>query len=389
MRIIEIQIMNEIPANTGQMLLQGSLVPETVKVTERLYHLKRPLVEFPEKEVRHFFTSLEANGRHLQTIKITINDHELLWQKVLELLRGLLPQFVFYRVTLQEAASEKNYYFDFLPIAWIAGEFPFGASFFESISQQLPYPAESARDRLRKRLEFEIAHRELVSGKPETAVEEKRQPPRSAEPLPTELAKEERFPANHTISPKQEVAASETEHLRLENQKLQLALEKIESQVMQNGLQVLQKTKGTVKENWDKRVKISLRDYHTLILKTRYLDQVWALNSELVQKSEKLIFSADQVVYEHNQIQQLRTNFSASEIFLMVDDSEAIEKRAKIRRRPLFSKPFVKLMQMDYDSLQKKAAYFDILQSESYLMERMIQQWQAETLPEEEVSHEG
>lgn len=382
MRIIEIQILNEIPDETGQALLQGSLVPETVKVTERLYRVKRPLADFPEKEVRHFFTSLEANGRHLQTIKITINDHELLWQQVLELLRGLLPQFVFYRVSLQAAENGgKSYYFDFIPIAWIAGEFTFGASFFESISQQLPYPAESARDRLRKRLEFEIAHRELVSGQPGTEDESQKKAPRPAEPIMPELPPKAHFPQ----SLPQEVTASETEQLRLENQKLQLALEKIESQLMQNGLHVLQETVKTSNDNWDKRVKVSLRDYHALLLKTRYLDQVWALNSELVQKSEKLIFSADQVVYEHNQIQQLRANFSASEIFLMVDDSAAIEKRAKVRRRPLFGKPFVKLMQMDYDSLQKKAAYFDILQSESYLMERMIQRWQAETLPVEEV----
>lgn len=52
------------------------------------------------------------------------------------------------------------------------------------------------------------------------------------------------------------------------------------------------------------------------------------------------------------------------------EQNVTFESRVKLYERPWFRKPYARIMKMDYDNLLRKAAYFDLLQSESYLLEK-------------------
>ena len=71
---------------------------------------------------------------------------------------------------------------------------------------------------------------------------------------------------------------------------------------------------------------------------------------------------------------EIKDNFSTRDIHFVLYECQVIESRARVHARPWFRKPYVKLMKMDYDNLLSKAAYFDLLQGESALLEQMVRE---------------
>ncbi|OJG69663.1 hypothetical protein RV10_GL000742 [Enterococcus pallens] len=73
-------------------------------------------------------------------------------------------------------------------------------------------------------------------------------------------------------------------------------------------------------------------------------------------------------------MKQIKANLSTRDIHFVLYECQVIESRAKVHARPWFRKPYVKLMKMDYDNLLSKAAYFDLLQGESSVLERIVRE---------------
>lgn len=177
----------------------------------------------------------------------------------------------------------------------------------------------------------------------------------------------------------------EDQQLRLENQKLTKQLERLQYTLMSEGLshfEVGLQESETDFEEWDRPLRISLREYRQLMQKAKSLERVWRLNDEMVRKTEKMIVTDTQFVYEREQVKQIKETISFSDIFLVLDECEEIEERVKVKYRPWFRKPYVKMIKMDYDSLVDKAAYFDILQAESFVLEELSKEQTAQEIKE-------
>lgn len=162
--------------------------------------------------------------------------------------------------------------------------------------------------------------------------------------------------------------------LRAVNQKLEMVIEKLELSMLYSGVQYFDRSQPKEESDWDKRLTISLREYTYLLQKARFLEQMWHLNGELVNKTEKMTVTGDKLVYERDQVKQIKANLSARDIHFVLYECQVIESRAKVHARPWFRKPYVKLMKMDYDNLLNKAAYFDLLQGESATLEKIVRE---------------
>lgn len=175
------------------------------------------------------------------------------------------------------------------------------------------------------------------------------------------------------------------ERMRLANQKLEVLMDQVEKKILFNAIDTLKEDKPeSAVEDWHKYLKLDLREYTQLMQKGKHLEQIWAINNNLITKFEKMVISDSQLTYEREQVKEIKGNYSANEIYLVLDECSLIEQRVKIKKKTWFRKPCVKIMKMDYESLQNKAMYFDLLQSESYLLERSIASFDKEDILSEE-----
>lgn len=160
------------------------------------------------------------------------------------------------------------------------------------------------------------------------------------------------------------------ERLRLTNKKLEVLLAQMEQVQFQQAVEVLSST-ATV-EDWSKVHKIELREYTGLLQKARFLEKVWEQNQSLVEEVERLSVSGKEASYERTKTQKLKNRLNNYEIYLLLDESQSIEKRTKLKRSFFGRKPYVRILHMDYESLQRQAAYFDLVQGENTFLEETI-----------------
>lgn len=354
---------------TDEVLYDVDVIEEVSFVCEKLFLEHRPLDAYDKNQIRTHFLSLSEIMSFEHHLVLEIEEAELDWAAVLQECALLLPQFAWVRC--QSAGKEfgrKIYYIDFVPIALREEGFPFDLAISRSLEQQLGYPLEAAGNRLCRLLEEHL----LKCCSPKK-VQQIKEPPvqETIHVVPKEA--EKRPSTENQLRFYQEEIKREKygkERLRITNEKLELMMEKLEQAMMYGGLLHLESPEEEDTE-WAKRIKISLREYSYLMQKAKYLEQVWKLNGELVIKSERMTVSGNQLIYERDQINRVKDTMSSGEVYMVMDECKLIEARATIRMRPWFQPPFVKLMKMDYDSLLSKSAYFDLLQGESYVLEKL------------------
>lgn len=336
-------------------------------VCKRLLSTYNREQDYDEEAILQHFELLQSVMSLTQHIEIITKDR-LDWERLLKKLGGILPQFVWIKGSHLKNPHQQVYYFDFIPLAYRQQGFPVEINLATSLQQQLFFPEEWSTEALVSEITTIIVNDELL-------LTDENQPlavsSESSEynGLPEEFSKE----------------GLEDQQLRLENQKLTKQLERLQYTLMSEGLshfEVGLQESETDFEEWDRPLRISLREYRQLMQKAKSLERVWRLNDEMVRKTEKMIVTDTQFVYEREQVKQIKETISFSDIFLVLDECEEIEERVKVKYRPWFRKPYVKMIKMDYDSLVDKAAYFDILQAESFVLEELSKEQTAQEIKE-------
>lgn len=358
------------PDMQEELIIQPLLV-EIERACEYLYAPHGTLTSDQREKIYQHFDQLFRlmNGSyHMELLLVPGKfDWEAFWRS----LQQFFPQFAWLRCQTEAPKYGRQVYrFDFVPVAFGETDFPFSVNLEESLTRVYALPAEEALNRAEQLL-LELAQQQFSMDSPETHKET------AESPAPEEQVDHQ----VQGVSESKELVENEGIHqesqskarLRAVNQKLEMVIEKLELSMFYSGIQYFDQPQKE-ESDWDKRLTISLREYTYLLQKARFLEQMWQLNGELVNKSEKMTVTDNTLVYERDQVKQIKANLSTRDIHFVLYECQVIESRAKVHARPWFRKPYVKLMKMDYDNLLSKAAYFDLLQGESAVLERMVRE---------------
>ncbi len=354
-----------------QELATQSLLEEIERACEYLYAPQGTLDDSQRQKIYQHFEQLFGLMNSSYHIELLLVSETLDWLSFWQALHQFFPQFAWVKAQTEEPKYGRQVYrFDFIPLALRESGFPFAIHLEDSLKQQFPATIENALERAEQLL-LDLAEQHFsepvnqVSQRENSVSVEKTAEAFEDSPLAVErIETEERRQESQSKA-----------RLRAVNQKLELVIEKLELSMLYSGIQYFDQ-KSTEESDWDKRIKISLREYTYLLQKARFLEQMWHLNGELINKTEKMTVTGNKLIYERDQVKQIKANLSARDIHFVLHECQVIESRARVHARPWFRKPYVKLMKMDYDNLLSKAAYFDLLQGESALLERMIREKQ-------------
>ncbi|WP_071879715.1 hypothetical protein, partial [Enterococcus pallens] len=266
------------------------------------------------------------------------------WKALWQSLHQFFPQFAWIKAQTEEPKYGRQVYrFDFIPLVYRETGFPFAIHLEDSLKQQFPMNTENNLEQAEQLL-LEMAEQHFSEG----IVQEKQ----NGEPSPSKPIIKQTQESTVPVDPiqKEEVRQESQSKARLRavNQKLEMVIEKLELSMLYSGIQYFDQ-KSSEENDWDKRIKISLREYTYLLQKARFLEQMWHLNGELINKTEKMTVTGNKLVYERDQVKQIKANLSARDIHFVLYECQVIESRAKVHARPWFRKPYVKLMKMDYD----------------------------------------
>ncbi|MEO1769659.1 hypothetical protein [Candidatus Enterococcus ferrettii] len=349
-------------------LIEQQLLEEIERACEYLYAPHGTLDNEQREKIYQHFEQLFRLMNSSYHVELLLMPGTLNWKAFWQALHQFFPQFAWLKAQTEEPKYGRQVYrFDFIPLVFREEGFPFAIHLEDSLNQQFPTASGNTLERAEQLL-LELAEQHFSEG-----IVQDSQP---EEPVPNkEITKQ---PQESAVRIQKEDVRQESQskaRLRAVNQKLELVIEKLELSMLYSGIQYFDQ-KSTEESDWDRRIKISLREYTYLLQKARFLEQMWHLNGELVNKSEKMTVTGNKLVYERDQVKQIKANLSARDIHFVLYECQVIESRAKVHARPWFRKPYVKLMKMDYDNLLSKAAYFDLLQGENSLMERMVREQQ-------------
>nr|WP_242704407.1 hypothetical protein [Enterococcus sp. 665A] len=352
-------------------LITQPLLEEIEQACEYLYAPQGTLADKQRQKIYQHFEQLFLLMNGSYHIELLLVSETLDWQPFWHALHQFFPQFAWIKAQTEESKYGRQVYrFDFVPLVLRETGFPFAIHLEDSLKQQFPATIENALERAEELLldlaEQHFSERVIQESQTEYAVPIGQ----TAEQLDDSLLSADRVQTEDRRQESQSKA-----RLRAVNQKLELVIEKLELSMLYSGIQYFDQ-KSTEESDWDKRIKISLREYTYLLQKARFLEQMWHLNGELINKTEKMTVTGNKLVYERDQVKQIKANLSARDIHFVLYECQVIESRAKVHARPWFRKPFVNLMKMDYDNLLSKAAYFDLLQGESTLLERIVREQQ-------------
>ncbi|EOH97730.1 hypothetical protein [Enterococcus pallens] len=344
------------------VLAETNLLVAIEKACEYLYAPEGSLDGNQREKIQSHFKQLFQWMDGSYHLELLLEPGEFDWQAFWQAIQQFFPQFAWLKGQTEEPKYGRQVYrFDFVPLTLRKEGFPFAVHLEESLSQQFALAPEEALKRaeqLFQELAAQQLEKELEQSTTTTAVD-------SIETSSIDRVQKE----------EENLESQSKARLRAVNQKLELVIEKLELSMLYSGIQYF-KQEQKEESNWDKPLKISLREYTYLLQKARFLEQMWHLNGELVNKTEKMTVTANQLVYERDQVKQIKANFSARDIHFVIYECQVIESRAQVHARPWFRKPYVKLMKMDYDNLLGKAAYFDLLQGESSILEKMVREHQ-------------
>lgn len=173
--------------------------------------------------------------------------------------------------------------------------------------------------------------------------------------------------------------------MQLTNDKLNHFIAHLERQMMSSSLDVLEGEPPYVErtKDWYKKRRIPLIEYDRLYQKAKYLEHTWHLNQRLLSMSEQLAFSQVDFSYDFGRINDIRDSAKDIELFVMMDECRVINNRVKIHKGFLWRAPSVTILKNDYENLVEKAAYFDVIQAENQMLERMIKEHKVKDVTEE------
>lgn len=350
----------------------------------------------PEKIQQHFSVLLNVTN-FTQHIELSVGEKEVDAKGLLKELQTFFPQFVWIDVRTEPVKyGRRNYYFSFIPLEVKSEGFPLGMNLQESLYQQFP-ESKNVVATATQLIQQRIIKNHLIQEEHVETVEEQKNDSHYTM-IENQIKKQEQametnekvpLPPNETngqmdsrlLQVQEEVKREKyaKERFKAANEKLEVLLDKLELSMIHYGLSNFPQRTVEEDERWDKRIKIDLREYTYLLQKAKYLEQMWRINDNLVNKSEKMTVTETSLVYEREQVNQIKASISPEDIYFVIYECQVIEGRVKIHEKPWFRKPYVKLMKLDYDNLVSKAAYFDLLQGESYVLKKTLRQRQPKT----------
>lgn len=359
----------------GERLFDDDMLKDIYYICEELFRKRNRILPYPREEVEEYFEEFHTIISFFKHVEITLVLIDIDWSALLDELIHQFPQIAWIGGSKETEDQRITYYLDFVPIAYKETDFPFVVNLTSSLQQQLGIEEEG--------VEFFIKKIErLVSKhiKPFPKVEKPQPQQLEEESIESETENvrvfEDRVVRKNSIVLEMEEAIKQErmdkEKVQIANKKLEVVIEQMERQGLSRAMKELSKQADQDNENWSQVLKVDLREYSQLLQKAKFLEQSWAMNKDLITKSETMTISTEKLTYEREQVRTFKEWISTNEIYLILDECKLIESRVKIKKRAFFNQPHVRIMRMDYDSLLNKAAYFDLIQGENYLLEKII-----------------
>ena len=344
----------------GERLFDDDMLRDIYYICEEIFQKKNRQIPYPQKEVEEYFEEFHTIISFFKHVEITLDLVDIDWSALLDELIHTFPQIAWIGGSKEKEDNRVVYYIDFVPIAYRETGFPFIVNLLQSLDQQLFYEDNDV-------LESFICEIEKLVAKFIKPIE--------ASDFSSEEEVEIAVPnANYLIKIEEAVSRERyaKERMRLANKKLEVVIDQMERQNLSRAMKELGQSNSDENEDWDHILKVDLREYSQLMQKAKFLEQSWIMNKELMTKSEKMTISDNQLTYEREQVRSFKDSVSTNEIYLILDECKLIESRIKIKKKSWFRQPHVRIMKMDYDSILNKAAYFDLIQGENYLLEQVV-----------------
>jgi hypothetical protein len=363
----------------GERLFDDDMLRDIYYICEEIFQKRKPGVPYPYKEVEEYFEEFHTIISFFKHVEITLDFVDLNWSALLEELIQTFPQIAWIGGSKEKEDNRVVYYIDFVPIAYRESGFPFMVNLQQSLKQQLAVDREDILEVFVEEIEQLVSRFIQPLQKPKEEVVEVEVVEKPKEVKKTKKAEVTEFKKTPSKD-SQLMKIKETvnreryakERLQLANQKLEVVIDQMERQNLSRAIKELSKSTTDNNDKWDRVLKIDLREYSQLIQKAKFLEQSWLMNKDLMTKTEKMTFSENLLTYEREQVRSFKDSVSTNEIYLILDECKLIESRIKIKKRTWFRSPYVRIMKMDYDSLLNKAAYFDLIQGENHLLEKIV-----------------
>lgn len=347
----------------GERLFDDDMLRDIYYICEEIFQKKNRQIPYPQKEVEEYFEEFHTIISFFKHVEITLDFVDIDWSALLDELIHTFPQIAWIGGSKEKEENRVVYYIDFVPIAYRENGFPFMVNLLQSLEQQLYGESDDVLDSFVDEIEKLVSKfiKPLKSSVPTIGKK-------------GEVINHEEDNATYLIKMEEAVSRERyaKERMRLANKKLEVVIDQMERQNLSRAMKELSKSSDDDNENWDHVLKVDLREYSQLLQKAKFLEQSWAMNKELITKSEKMTISDNQLTYEREQVRSFKDSVSTNEIYLILDECKLIESRVKIKRKSWFRQPHVRIMKMDYDSILNKAAYFDLIQGENYLLEQIV-----------------
>lgn len=350
----------------GERLFDDDMLRDIYYICEEVFHKKNKGIPYPKKDVEEYFEEFHTIISFFKHIEITLDYVDLDWPALLDVLIQTFPQIAWIGGSKEKQENRVVYYIDFVPIAYREASFPFIVNLQESLAQHFLGISADVLGQFTDKIEQLVA----TFIKPILDTESQ-----SVEKKSLEKDSHQNTLDIHRVRQMEQAVVQERyakEKMRLANQKLEVVIEQMERQSLSRAIKELSKTREDESEDWDHVIKVDLREYSQLLQKAKFLEQSWLMNRELMVKSEKMTVSENQLTYEREQVRKFKDSVSTNEIYLILEECSLIESRVKVKKRPWFNQPHVRIMKMDYDSLLNKAAYFDLIQGENFLVEQFV-----------------
>ncbi|WP_207694338.1 hypothetical protein DOK67_0000923 [Enterococcus sp. DIV0212c] len=350
----------------GERLFDDDMLRDIYYICEEIFQKKNKRIPYPQKDVEEYFEEFHTIISFFKHVEITLDFVDLDWSGLLDELIQTFPQIAWIGGSMEKEDKRVVYYIDFVPIAYRDTGFPFMVNLLQSLNQQMFGDDDDVLELFVREIE------QLVSKfiKPLQTVSHA---PREKVEL-SEYSSDDHDDANYLLKIEEAVSRERyaKERMRLANKKLEVVIDQMERQNLSRAMKELSQSSSDDNENWDHILRVDLREYSQLLQKAKFLEQSWQMNKELVTKSEKMTISDNQLTYEREQVRSFKDSVSTNEIYLVLDECKLIESRVKIKKKSWFRQPHVRIMKMDYDSILNKAAYFDLIQGENYLLEQIV-----------------
>lgn len=228
--------------------------------------------------------------------------------------------------------------------------------------EEVPLVAETSQE------EEELTAATVAKGKKERSLEQRKKPLKDV----TVVRSEENEVRFLQESLKREKASKE--RIKVAKDRLEQELLSTEKSLLASGLKQFkrQQKNNTDEEEWYDIVKIDLFQYDELYKKAKFLKQAWDVNHQLMATLSENNRQELADIYNQSRVASVKSEVSELELEAMIEQGQLIKERVKINHGSWLAKPKARLYQIDYEQLEKIGAFFDIIQTENRLMERVL-----------------